>query len=423
MAVEHGSNLTLFGGLAVALAVGLLIGLERGWRLRDAAEGERVAGLRTYGLFGLFGGLAAVLAERLGPAVLAVALAVVALVVVTAHWISSRETAEYGITSLVASLVTFALGALAVAGAPAAAAAGAVVTALMLSLKPELHGWVARLDRRELIAALQLLLISVVILPLLPDAGLGPWGAINPYRLWWLVVLIASISFVGHFAVRIAGAGRGILLTGLFGGMASSTALTVALARERARLGGNTTLLALGIMLGASTAVPRMLLLVAITAPALLPQAGLVLAAPFAAGVVVALAQSWRVRSQRLAGPVQPGRPFQLALVLRFALLLGAVGIAGEAAWRWLGSGGVLAVAALAGLAELNAITLTLGRLAEAALEPALAARALLAALAANTLLKLALVRLAGGPELLRALLPFALAVLLAALAVALYAA
>jgi len=180
--------------LSVALAIGLLIGVERGWKEREAREGERVAGVRTYGLIGLLGGGMALVAERLGPLPLALAFVALAGVLTAAYAINVERDDDAGITSLVAGLLTFVFGALAALGQVAVAAASAVVTTLLLGFKPVLHRWVSALEGKELRAGLKLLLISVVLLPILPDRGYGPWHALNPYQIWWMVVLIAAIS-------------------------------------------------------------------------------------------------------------------------------------------------------------------------------------------------------------------------------------
>ncbi|MFY9514117.1 MAG: MgtC/SapB family protein, partial [Rubrivivax sp.] len=216
-------------GLVAALAVGLLIGVERGWRDRDLAEGGRVAGLRTFALVGLLGGVLGSLAADLGAWILPGGFVGLSLLLAVSYREAARKTGNLSVTTAVATLLAFMLGVLAARGAPALALAAAVVTTVLLNLKPTLHAWLQRVESRELSAALQLLVLSVVILPNLPDAGYGPYQALNPYRLWWAVVLIAGLSLAGHFAMRLTGAQRGIFLTGLLGGLASSTAATLAL--------------------------------------------------------------------------------------------------------------------------------------------------------------------------------------------------
>src|SRR5699024_9051151 len=149
--------------------------------------------------------------------------------------------------------------ALATVGQPALAAAGAVAVVVLLGLKPELHRWLSRLEHSELLAALELLVISVIVLPVLPNRALGPWHALNPFELWLLVVLVAGISFVGHFAVRLLGQTRGILLSGAVGGIASSTALTASFARLARRRPSLSNLLATGTILAQAVTLPRML--------------------------------------------------------------------------------------------------------------------------------------------------------------------
>ena len=184
--------------LAIALAVGLLIGLERGWHERTAEEGMRVAGVRTFALIGLLGGFTGLLAAETQLAVIGYGFVALAAVVVAGHVAAARRKVDVGITSLVAALLTFALGTAATQGYVTEAAMAAVVTALLLGYKSLLHRWVSALEPEELRAALKLLAVSVIVLPLLPDRGFGPWQALNPFEIWWMVVLIAGISFCGY---------------------------------------------------------------------------------------------------------------------------------------------------------------------------------------------------------------------------------
>lgn len=168
-------------------------------------------------------------------------------------------------------VLTFCYGAIAVAIDPAITTAAAVITALVLDNKQEIHGWVDKRQEHELDAALKLLAISVVMLPLLPDQKLGPGGMLNPREIWWMVVLIASISFVGYFAIRLAGARKGILFTSLFAGLSSSTALTLHSARQARLTPDISPQFACGILIACGTMFPRILIYCAIISPALLP--------------------------------------------------------------------------------------------------------------------------------------------------------
>lgn len=382
--------------LAVALAAGLLIGLERGWHARALAEGERVAGFRTFGLIGLLGGLASLLGQSQGLPVLAAGFLALGALLAAGYWRGSATSHDLSATSAVAALVTFGLGAAAGEGELEVAAAGAVIVALLLGTKPQLHRLVARLEQAELLAVLKLLLMSVVLLPVLPDRGLGPWQALNPYRIWWMVVLIAGLSSIGYFAIRLAGPRRGILLTGLLGGLASSTATTVTLARRAApstlgRPDGQPRLVAAGILLACAVMFPRMLLVAAVIAPMLLP----VLAPPLAvAGLVAAAVGVWAARrgipeEEQPATGLKPENPFEFGTALKFGILLAAVLLLTAALRRWIGDEALYLIAAVSGLADVDAVTLSFSALvADGRTAAFFAGGAILLVGAVNTLAK-----------------------------------
>jgi uncharacterized membrane protein (DUF4010 family) len=391
--------------LIVSLAIGLLIGLERGWQERAAPEGSRIAGLRTFGLIGFLGGLWAVLAEQLGALVLGFAFAVLAALMILAHREDVRRNRDLGITTVVAALVTFALGALAVLGQVAVAAAGAVLTMTLLSLKPVLHHWLLRMEYHDLTAVIKLLLISVVVLPALPNEGYGPWQALNPYRIWWMVILIAALSFAGYVAIKWAGARRGLLLTGLLGGMVSSTLVTLNFARL-ARDGHLTGSLAAGIVLAAAVMFPRMLATVAVVNAALLPA----LAVPLGLMTCTAAAGAWwlgRRQADAHGEPALPvGNPMELLTALKFGALLALVMLLARGMHEWLGQGGLYVAAAVSGLTDVDAITLSLAQMAQGTVDPQAAARGIVLAALVNTAFKGGLAAAIAGRRLARLVLP-----------------
>ncbi|WJW75314.1 MgtC/SapB family protein [Thiohalobacter sp. IOR34] len=401
----------LFFNLALSLGVGLLIGIERGWHEREAAEGQRVAGIRTFALIGLLGGVWALLGELFGDFLLGVAFLALAAMLVTAYALG-RHQRDYGITTLVAALLTFGLGALAVRGYATVAAAGAVVTTALLGIKPILHGWLRQLERRELMATVKLLLISVVVLPVLPNRGFGPWQALNPYEIWWLVVLIAGISFAGYVLTRLVGIRRGLLLTAVFGGLVSSTAVSLNFARYGRQRRALQRVLSLGVLLAAATMFPRILLEVAVVNPPLLQSLFLPLGAMTLSTLLAGL-WLWRRRE------ASPGReaalplrnPFELAPALQFGLLLGLIMLLSEAFRAWYGTAGVYLLAAASGLADVDAITLSLARLSADDLPLEVAARGIALAAMVNTLVKGALVTLVAGAGMARYVLPAFVAV------------
>lgn len=386
-----GTNSELFLRLGLALAIGMLIGFERGWQGRAEAEGSRVAGIRTFALIGLLGGLWQVLAAALGEVLLGVAFLAFAMVIVVARVRAASATHDYGITTIVASLLAFALGALAARGELALAAAGAVVTTTLLGIKPILHGWLTRISYDELLAVLKLLVMSVVLLPVLPNQGYGPWRALNPYELWLMVVLIAAISFLGYVAVRVAGERSGILLSGIAGGLVSSTAATLNFSRLARANPERRWLLASGIGFAATTMFPRSLLVVSAIAPPLFDRLALPIGAATVAGYVAALLLWQRTRPGQAETALKIENPFEFTVAVKFGLLLAAVMLAAHGVRLWLGDSGLYALAAVSGTADVDAINLSLARLVGAGVTVDVAARGVMLAVVANTLCKGAL--------------------------------
>jgi uncharacterized membrane protein (DUF4010 family) len=389
--------------LAVALALGLLIGLERGWKAREIAEGRRVAGVRTFAVLGLLGGLAAVLALETGPLVLAAALLGAAAMLAVNLYVTLDSGADVGSTTVVAALATFALGALAGHGQLAVAAAVAVVLTAVLGVKQELHRFIQRIEPRELNAAIELLAISVVLLPVLPNQSYGPFDALNPYQIWWMVVLIAGLSFLGYATIKIVGVQRGVLLTGLMGGLASSTATAVNLARLGRASGERAAqpLLAAGVVAAVATMYPRVIVIAGVVVPGLVPR----LAWPLALATLVALlsvAWGWR-RTAAIAEPeaLQPRNPFELRMALQFGVLLTAIMLGARALKAWAGDAGVYALAGVSGLSDVDAIVLSLGSMWQGGeIAEQVAALGVVVAVVANTLVKPALVALVGAPRM-----------------------
>jgi uncharacterized membrane protein (DUF4010 family) len=406
--------------LGVALAIGFVIGAERGWETREEQEGGRTAGLRTFALTGLFGGVTALLAERFGAAILAVGFLGVAALAVASYLALVRVHGDLGFTTELALVLTYGIGALAGTGIQLEAVAATVVVAAILGFKRELHRGLQWLERREVTATLQLLLIAAVALPLLPDRALGPFESLNPRRIGLLVLLLAAVSYGGWFAVRLAGERAGLLVTASFGGLASSTAVTLAYARLARARSAPAPLLGAGIAIACGAMAARLGVLVTLVEPRL----GLRLAAPLAALALVPTAAAlWTARSLPSAAAPKPELPLRNPLELQSALLLAALltGLAllVRAAEHWLGSGGVYAVAALSGLGDVDAIALSLAEAARGRADLRVATTAIVVAAAVNTAVKAAMAAGIGGAALARACAPALLLALAAALALA----
>ncbi len=387
------------GDLLLALAIGLLIGLERGWEQREAPEGSRIAGLRTYALVGLLGGVWALLGRDFGDLVLGASLLVLGALLIVARWQDMRRDKDVGITSAVALLLAFALGATAVRGFRLEAASLAVLATVLLSLKPLLHGWLRRISGAELNAFLKLLLMGVVLLPVLPNRGMGPWQALNPFEIGWMVLLIATISFIAWFAMKLAGVRRGVLYTALFGGLVSSTAVTINFSRM-AQAPAARRLAGAGILLACGTMFPRMLVLVLLVQPALAATLTLPLLVMAAVLMVVAL-WDWRHRDDYAVLDGLPiDRPLDLSLAFKFGLFLVAVMLLLEALRRFMGETGVYLLGVASGVMDVDAITLSLARSTGPDLAARVAAWGILLAAMTNTLVKAGLALAIGGRAL-----------------------
>lgn len=399
--------------LLVALLLGALIGLQRGWVTREQPAGERVAGIRTHTLTGLLGGISALLAARLTVWLLPMAFLVIAAVAISGYRVQTSQTRNYSITGVIGLLLTFTFGAMATSGEVVLAAMAAVITTIILDKKVEIHIALQKLQENELDAALKLLLISVVMLPLLPREGIGPGGVLNLYETWWMVVLIASISFIGYFAVRIAGTRKGLLFTSLFAGLGSSTALTLHFSRLARNSPGSIPLLAAGIMIACGTMFPRILLYCLLVNPALtevllIPLSGMALVL-YAPALVIIL----RRQTADVAQPDLATNPLELQSAMVLGGLLVVIALLSQWLRQTFGDAGIYLLAAVSGISDVDAISLSLSRLSLAeSLTIDVAAIGILIAVTINNIFKTLLTLTIGKPALaLRVAVPMLLAV------------
>lgn len=400
--------------LAVALLLGALTGLERGWATREQKPGERVAGMRTYALVGLLGGITALLSLKVTPWVLPASLLAVCVAAVMAYRVRMLQMRDYSITGIIGILLTFCFGAVAVAVDIAVAATAAVITTIILDNKNEIHSALNRLQEHELDAALKLLLISVVMLPLLPNEGIGPGGMLNPYEIWWMVVLIASISFVGYFAMRVGGTEKGILFTSLFAGLASSTALTLHFSRLARQTAQISPLLSSGILIACGTMYLRILLYCAMINPALLGHLTLPLLIMTLVLYLPALL-IWRKHRNgtRVEQPALSSNPLDLKSALLLGALLTVILLMASILQQWLGNAGIYVLATVSGITDVDAITLSLTRMSQTGLESTTVIIGIIIASSVNNLMKASMaVSIGGRAMLLRVALPIVLSLL-----------
>jgi len=381
--------------LLVAGLLGGLIGMERE-RAAHAGGEEMFAGVRTFPLFALLGASLTVVTGEMGPAVVAGFLSVAALAV-AAYWrTSSKERA--GVTTESAALATYWIGAIAGAGALVLAAAIGITIAVLLAAKERLESLPQAMSREELRATLTLAVLAAVILPLLPDRGYGPGGVWNPRRIWIVVVLVCGLSFAAFLAVRFWGAHKGVYLTGILGGLASSTALTVSLAAQSRAASGGGAALAVGAGLASTVMLVRVAVLTAVAGPSLLPRLGPFLGAA-AAGAILALAILSRRTRTATAKETGLSNPFQLREAIRFGLVFALILLAIDAARHYLGNWGILAASVLAGFVDVDAITLSLSGMSARGMPVETAAGGIAVAVLANTAVKSGYAAWRGSPE------------------------
>lgn len=381
----------------LSLGVGLLMGLER-----ERHPSSR-AGLRTFGLTALLGTIAALLAERSGsPWFLPAGLITVGAMMVAAY--HSRPDAEDpGTTSVVALLLAYTFGAMIWYGEPTLAVMLAILTTVLLYFKAELHLLTEKLTRKDLISMLQFGVLSLVILPILPDQGFGPYAALNPYQVWWMVVLISGMSLAGYAALRIAGQQHGAPLIGLMGGLASSTATTLIYARHVKAAPGLLRLSMVVILTANLVVLVRLGLLAAMLQPAVLGPLLPALGGGLLLGLL-AIAWAWRTLGNHAEQPESPlnlHNPAEIRTALTFGCIYAVVLLL--AAWLSdvAGSQGLYAISLVSGFTDVDAITLSSLRLygmEKLGLEATV--NSIVIAFLANLSFKLAIVLSVAGPAL-----------------------
>ncbi len=390
----------LFQRFSVALAIGLLIGLERGWQERQG-EHDAAAGLRTHAVSGMLGATWGAIASNTGPygaIALGVAFAAFTAVIAIYRLREIRHEGTFGSTTVIAAMAAFALGAYAMLGDfQIAAAVGVTITAL-LSLKRVLQDWLRRLTWIELRSAIVLLVMTFILLPVLPNERVEQLLGLNPYEIWLMTIMIAVISFIGYIAVRIAGDKRGLLITGVAGGLVSSTAVTVTLAKLAQDHPAQSRLAVAGALAAGATMMTRVAAVVSVFNQKLFFT---LLPALFAAATVMIIAVHLLVGRHRQAAPasspIELKNPFELSTVLKFGALLAGIMILADFAKSIAGTSGLYGLATVSGIADVDAITLTMARQAGSDLSVRIAAEVIAIAVAVNTLSKAFIAWLTGG--------------------------
>lgn len=403
------SNGDLFYRFGVALVIGLLIGLQREYAFRrqeQRAHEELFAGARTFPLIAVFGSVAAMASDYFGGGtVFAGALAVLGGLLLISHYWRSQEE-DVGLTTEVAAVVTLFIGALCYWGRLELAAALGVATAVLLALKVQTQSLARSMDREDVFSTLKFAVITVVVLPLLPREGYGPppFDVLVPYNVWLMVVFISGISFLGYVLIKVVGPRRGVGLTGVLGGMASSTAVTLSFAQRSHDAEDMSRPFVLAIILAWTIMFVRVLIEVAALNPPLLRLLWKPIAAAMLVGGLYGSYLYWTQFPEKQDEPDAFKNPFELGPAITFGVLYAVILVAAKAADSYFGDAGLYMSSFASGLADVDAITLSLAELSLSGdVAMPTAARAIVLAAVANTLVKGGIVVIMGS----RALWPY----------------
>jgi uncharacterized membrane protein (DUF4010 family) len=407
---------TLFLRFGTALAIGALVGLQREFA-SDNAHKPIAAGIRTFPLFALIGCSGALLADHFQNAWLLVSVIFVSGFFFAVNYYVEAKSGRIGMTTKAAAMITLLSGALCYSGSITVAVALAVATTALLSVKIELHAFVHHLTRDDIYATLKFAAITAIILPVLPNHQLGPgeFAIFNPFKIWLFVVLISGISFIGYVLIKVAGSRTGIGLTGLLGGLASSTAVTLSLTRRSQQNPAFGRSFALAITLAWTVMFARVLAAVAILNAGLVQYLWIPVVASIAVGLAYCIYLWTREKLDKEKHSVPVSNPFELGLAIKFGLLFVIILFVSKAALVYFGTRGIYLSSFVSGLADVDAIALSMAKLSRAGggVDATVAARAIIVATVANTLLKGVLVMAGGSRGLRRAIVPaFALMVI-----------
>ncbi|MDH5606335.1 MAG: MgtC/SapB family protein [Anaerolineae bacterium] len=402
-------QLDLFIRLGVALGIGFLIGLQREYAY--GGEGRSIiAGDRTFSLIGLSGFMAAMLSETVGsPNVLMAVLFLIGALVTSGHLVKVWEKERVGITTEVSILIAVLVGALCYYDYLVLAVAIGIITTVMLSLKIETDRFVETLTEKDISAALQLAVISAIVLPVLPNQGFwpAPFDVLNPFKIWLMVVFISGISFFGYALIKIIGSGRGIVLTGFLGGIVSSTALTLSFSQRSKQEHDLTHRLGLAIIFSWAVMYVRIIIEVAVLN---LPLLSIIWLPITITGFSAVVYGSYLQIVDRRKGSLdlEFDNPFDLGSAIRFGVLYAVILLISRAVQGLYGDPGVFISSLIGGTASMNAVTLSLAELSlpSGGLDLAVAAKSLIYASLTSTLVKGGFVFFAGSKILRKVIFP-----------------
>lgn len=395
--IESPDLLTLLQKIAITLLLGLLIGLER--EHSRSSKWKSFAGIRTFPIMALFGFLAALISELTFFWVY-VSLFIGYTSLITASYIFSAKEGKIGGTTEVASLVVFVLGSMVFWDQIILASGIAVIITFLLSMKLQLHTLVGKIQEEDIYATLKLALITVIILPLLPDETYGPYDVLNPRLIWYMVIFIAGISFLGFVLIKFIGPEKGIPVTGLMGGMVSSTAVALSFSKRSRDLTYFSVNFATAIILASTLMYPRVFIEVLVVNPVLLNKLWLPLLIFTIIGTSLSYILWQNVTRRSRTETIEVKNPFEIKSALIFGLLFGVILFVSKAGQIYLGDGGTYVISFFAGITSVDAITLSIANLSINQITHDVASSSIIIALIANTIFKLVITLIFGFKDL-----------------------
>ena len=394
--LESGDLLTVLQGLAAVIFIGLLIGLEREYsRPKDA---KIFAGIRTFPLIGILGFTAALIASITDTWIYISIFIGFSALSIAAYYSAAKE-GRLGGTSEVSGMLVFILGSLVYWGYFLLPAVIAIIIATFLSMKIQLHSFAGKVNAQDIYATLKLAIITLIILPLLPNKPLGPLNVLNPRLIWYMVILVSSISFVGYVLMKLYGRDKGIAVTGLLGGLVSSTAVTFTMSKKSKLEESLSSSYSIGIILASAIMYLRVLVIISIINQSLLNYLWLPLILFAAVSFLVTLLFYRKVDRSSFSDVILRN-PFELRSAFLFGAAFGLVILLTKAAQIYLGDSGIYAASALAGFSSVDAVIISISNLVFESFSVDVAVRAIIIALIANTIIKILISIIWGSKEL-----------------------
>lgn len=407
---------TLLQNFVIALALGALIGLEREYA-RYKKRGHAFAGIRTFPLICLFGAVSAYLADLISVWILIASILLMGSLILVAYFFLNKRNAQHvGVTSEIAAFLTFLIGVLCYYQQINLAVSLSVIITIILYTRSMLHHFAENIQKRELADSLKFALIALVILPLLPNKEYGPFGLFNPSMIWLLVVLVSAIGFVGYILMKWLGE-RGLVFAGMLGGLASSTAVTQQFAQRSAHEGKISYALALAIIFATVFMFIRLMIEIALVNSSMMAVLLLPLGALLLLSCIFALLL-WRMthKSRQGSHTLEIDSPLTLTQALKFTLLLVFIFSLVKLSNIYLHTEGMYLLSFLSGLANVDAIAISLSQLAKEDLLMQTAGRGIMLAVVSNTLMKAGIVYMVASPKVKKVVLNYFAAIVLAAL-------